>query len=142
MRWIITLAIASIFLSFLSFYSFQEKWIVQDGAVCGSSCETVQSSSYGQFFGVPTSFIGGMLFMFQSALLVLYASHIHIRLRGILAISYALTVIAALGFIIVQAFVLHAWCQLCVIIDIGALITGGIWWFGLWPSHTKKYFSS
>ena len=142
MRWTITLAIASIFLSFLSFYSFQEKWVVQDGAVCGTACETVQSSTYGRLFGIPTSFLGGMLFMFQAALLVLYTAHVHLHIRRLLAASYVIAPIAAITFLLIQAFILHAWCELCIIIDISVLITSSIWWLILWPRHIKKYFSS
>ncbi|MEZ5346398.1 MAG: vitamin K epoxide reductase family protein [Pyrinomonadaceae bacterium] len=79
-----------------------------------SGCETVLTSSYAEFYGIPTAAFGVLAYLlaFSLALLTAFGS------RGLWNLFGALTVIMTaftLWLIYLQAFVIGAFCQFCLI---------------------------
>mgnify|MGYP001577335937 CR=1 FL=1 len=122
------LAFASFFLSFFSFYTYYAKLYAGDALSCGTNCDIVQASAYGQLFGVPVSFIGGIMFFMQGILMVVHLVSHHHMARALINVSFIIAPIMAIGFIGIQAFVLHAWCKTCVVVDVGAALSAALYW--------------
>lgn len=78
-------------------------------------CETVLTSAYSTVFGAPVALLGALYYF---ALLVMYL--LYFEARDVRALNFAFHV-SALGFlcdiwfISAQAFIIHAWCQYCLI---------------------------
>jgi uncharacterized membrane protein len=87
-----------------------------DALICtsGGGCETVQQSSYAELAGVPVALLGLLAYV---AVLVLVAWDS--ELARTLAAAIAL---AAAGFavylVLLQAFVIDAWCVWCLVNDL------------------------
>lgn len=96
---------------------------------CGSgACETVQTSSYAVFLGVPVAFYGVAGYL---ALLVVSLVGLQPRFAERRGVSLLLAAMAGLGFVFtiyltyVELFVIHAICRWCVASAVViALITG------------------
>jgi uncharacterized membrane protein/protein-disulfide isomerase len=80
-------------------------------------CATVRASAWAKPLGIPLPFVGVGFF---SALLALSLLDVT-RARRALAIAGA---VGALGLISLQAFVIGAWCKLCLVADLSALSLG------------------
>jgi uncharacterized membrane protein len=78
-------------------------------------CATVRESVWSHPFGVPLPIVGAVFFAATLALAVLAP-----RSNARRAWSVAGGVMA-LGFIALQAFVIGAWCELCLVVDASAL---------------------
>lgn len=98
-------------------------------AVCGpgGGCATVRASSYAALAGVPTPLFGVVFFAVAAMLRVAGGS----AGRRVLPIWLAGGALAGAGFIGVQAFVIGAWCKLCVAVDLSALALLATWMFAL-----------
>ncbi len=92
-------------------------------ALCapGGGCDVVRQSQYAQILGVPLPILGALFF--GAALIVAIVP----ALRRFLLLPLSATALAAgVVFIGIQAFLLQAFCQLCLVVDAAALIVGGI----------------
>lgn len=125
------LAALSLFLAFYS-YTIYENTYGPDVVSCTGGCSVVHSSNYGIIAGVPVSVLGAILFTLQAAILLWHAVHPHKFVVGKLVYaSFIFAPLGALGFIAIQKFVLGAWCQQCLVVDIGALLAAALWWGAL-----------
>lgn len=94
-------------------------------------CNVVQNSSYNFFLGIKNSFFG--IVIFAMLVLMVYAQiRYHLGYRRKL-INYAVIAgsLIALYFLYLQAFVLHAFCKYCIVVDASMLISlilTIIWW--------------
>jgi uncharacterized membrane protein/predicted DsbA family dithiol-disulfide isomerase len=80
-----------------------------------SGCETVRESAWAHPLGVPMPALGVAFFAAMLALTAI--SRPRVRLAGALAGA-----VFALLLICVQAFVIGAWCKLCLVADFAALL--------------------
>jgi uncharacterized membrane protein len=85
-----------------------------DDSVCGSfaGCSTVLGSAYATIKGIPTAAFGVVAYftVFSAAVLAAFG---YTRARKFLFALVAAMFIAALYFLYLQAFVLHAFCPFC-----------------------------
>jgi uncharacterized membrane protein len=87
-----------------------------DALICtsGGGCETVQDSSYAELVGIPVALLGLIAFL---AVLVLVAWDA--ELARTLAAAIALTGVGfAVYLLVLQAFVIDAWCVWCLANDV------------------------
>ena len=87
-----------------------------DALICtsGGGCETVQDSSYAELVGIPVALLGLFAFL---AVLVLVAWDS--ELARTLAAAIALTGVGfAVYLLVLQAFVIDAWCVWCLANDV------------------------
>ncbi len=87
--------------------------------ICGAegSCETVQSSSYAEFLGVPVAGIGlvGYLVMMAVALAGLQPQLAGVRRVSLVLLALSLPAVAFTIYLnALEAFVIHAWCRWCI----------------------------
>ena len=77
-------------------------------------CEKVLTSSYAEFLGVPIAALGaaGYFVAFSMALFTLNGNRASWRVFGVIASLMALT---SLGLVAIQAWVLEAFCQFCLL---------------------------
>ena len=78
-------------------------------------CETVLSSAYSTMFGIPVALLGALYYF---ALLIMY--FLYFEAKDVRALNFAmhfsvLGLICDLWFISAQAFIIHAWCQYCLL---------------------------
>lgn len=92
-------------------------------------CETVLTSSYATIFGIPLALIGAAFYVVALMLLGIF---LETKKRSILTL---LTLLTAAGFLVaiilvgIQAFVLHAFCQYCLLSElIDFLLFDCVWW--------------
>lgn len=99
----------------LSGYIIYEESKSQAICVIGSTCNQVQSTSYGYILGIPLAWIG--LLAFVILLGVFYLSQKNDAWKNTFFYLTLLGGLYAIYLIIVQAFVLKAFCSLCMMID-------------------------
>jgi len=119
------------FCLFLAYYSYDIYLNMHgpDAISCTAGCSTVQFSTYGTFAGIPVSVLGAVLFTLQALILAWHAIHPHKRVVGKLVhASFIIAPLGAFAFIGIQKFVLGAWCQQCLVVDVGALLGAAFWW--------------
>ncbi|MFL6467393.1 MAG: vitamin K epoxide reductase family protein [Pyrinomonadaceae bacterium] len=77
-------------------------------------CETVLTSQYAEYAGVPTAAFGAVAYFaaFSLAILAAYGNRLMWRLFGIQA---AIMAVVTCWLIYLQAFVIGAFCQFCLI---------------------------
>ncbi len=83
--------------------------VTDSGFMCGiTSCETVNNSSFSYLLGVPVSIWGVAFYLVVLGLIILkkYRLFFIVSLFGLIFAAY-LTYI--------EGFVLHAWCQWCIL---------------------------
>jgi len=92
----------------------------------GGGCETVQESSYAVLFGIPVALLGLLGYVAVLAL-VIWDS----ELARTLAAAIALTAVGFVVYLVVlQAFVIDAWCVWCLVNDlviVPLLAIGTVW---------------
>jgi uncharacterized membrane protein len=85
-----------------------------------SDCNAVITSQYSHPFGIPLAYVGvffyGILFIFAALELFIFDSF----LRRLLQAGAIVGIIASIYFVSLQAFVIHAFCEYCLL---SALIT-------------------
>jgi len=93
-------------------------------ALCapGGGCEVVRQSQYSQLLGIPLPYLGVLFFAAVVLVAILPAVR---RWLGALSVVGA---VMAVGLIGIQAVLLNAFCTLCVVVDISALIVGVVGW--------------
>lgn len=92
-------------------------------------CDTVLTSQYATIFNVPIALLG-VLFYFAVLLVTLYSLQENIMKRTLLLLG-AVGFGTSLGLVFLQAFVIHAWCQYCLLSAITStliFLTSGIIW--------------
>lgn len=78
------------------------------------SCELVLTSSYSTFFGISVALFGALYYLFILVLLIIF---IQSKKEWALRVALQTTVLGfafSLYFFILQALVLHAFCQYCL----------------------------
>jgi len=108
---------------YLTYVHYQPEALV---CTVGGGCETVQESSYAELFGVPVALLG-LLGYVAVLVLVVWDS----ELARTLAAAVALTAVGFVVYLIVlQAFVIDAWCIWCLVNDlviVPLLAIGTVW---------------
>ena len=91
---------------------------------CGinSGCDIVKNSSYNYTLGIQNSYYGIAVFGILSILLFSQIKKHNQVKKKLINISIVLGSIAVLYFLYVQAFVLHAYCKYCLIVDIAMIL--------------------
>jgi uncharacterized membrane protein/protein-disulfide isomerase len=82
-----------------------------------AGCGVVRASVYAQPLGIPTPLFGVLFFATTLALALVPRAWG----RRFLVYTAAAGAVGSIGFLVIQAFVLHAWCKYCVIADGSAL---------------------
>jgi uncharacterized membrane protein len=77
-------------------------------------CNEVLGSAYAKIGSVPTASLGALAY-FAAFSFATFAIFGYTRARASLAILVALMLAASLGLLYIQAFVLHAFCDLCLL---------------------------
>ena len=87
-----------------------------DALICTSSggCETVQESSYAELVGIPVALLGLVAYV---AVLVLVAWDTEAARTAVAAIAIAGAAFAVY-LVVLQAFVIDAWCVWCLVNDV------------------------
>lgn len=83
----------------------------------GGGCDRVAHSTYSAILGVPRPLIGVIAFAILLALTIS-------RARRASLVVGALFVLEGVHLLALQAFVLHAWCPFCVVIDVASIVAG------------------
>ncbi len=79
------------------------------------SCETVLTSSFATVAGIPVALAGALYYLIILVLLMIYLdTKKESMLRGTLIFTTA-GFLASIYFFILQAFVIHAFCQYCLV---------------------------
>ncbi|MGV8087351.1 MAG: vitamin K epoxide reductase family protein [Candidatus Woesearchaeota archaeon] len=134
----------------------QKNYNLDSGGICSvitgsNGCEIVQTSVYGSIFGISNALYGiiGFSIITVMSLLLIFKTKIKTISKGILIeyieyltiISGIISGIVAIIFIYLQAFVLHAYCIFCLVVDITSIIFLVIslyWAYMLLKSHKNK----
>lgn len=103
-------------------------------------CEKVLTSSYAEIFGVPVALLGALYYGSILIMSVLYMEEKYFMKKGNNSSWYMLLAfnmshvgfIATIWFVSLQYFVIHAWCQYCLV---SALCCAFLWIIG------RLYFS-
>lgn len=111
-----------------------------DALVCaGGGCEVVQTSRYSEVFGIPISLFGVLLFlallglMFVRERMPVYQDNANLLI--VVMLFTAVMYWAYLSYL--EAFVIQAWCQWCVITSLVTLVMLFIEGWGM-----ARYFTS
>ena len=96
-----------------------------------AGCYNVQNSQYNSLLGIKNSYIGMLVFL--AAILLIYSQikNPSIVKRKLIYLMTIIGAIIAIFFLAIQIFVLHAYCQYCMMVDlsmIAALITIIFYW--------------
>lgn len=92
---------------FVSTYLLQSK-LFNSELLCGvSSCGVVNNSAYSEFLGIPVSAYGLLFYTGMSVLVVLKYNRLFF-IGGLIGVLFS----AYLTYL--EAFVLYAWCQWCI----------------------------
>lgn len=97
-------------------------------AICNPNegCDTILSSSYAKTLGVNNSTIGIGIFALMSAITFSQIIRPGKNKKLLIHVGILLGALVSLYFIYIQAFVLHAWCKYCMVIDIGLILAFAI----------------
>ncbi len=88
----------------------------------GSGCSVVRNSAFARPFGIPLPLPGLAFFAALFGLTLTSSPRASLGLRA----AGALGVFAGGSFLLIQHFVIHAWCQFCVVVDLSAVIGGAL----------------
>lgn len=96
---------------FLSYVHYRPESLICTG---GGGCETVQESTYAEVLGVPVALLGLGAYLVVLALLLWDT-----ELARTLAAGVSMGGLAFAGYlVVVQAFVVDAWCVWCLVNDL------------------------
>ncbi|HYK08258.1 MAG TPA: vitamin K epoxide reductase family protein [Candidatus Eisenbacteria bacterium] len=94
-------------------------------------CETVLTSTWAVLFGVPVALMGAVFYGVVLVLTGIYLtlSNKQYAISNMLFLLCSLGFLVGIGLILVQAFVLHAWCYYCLFSElIDFLLFDTAWW--------------
>ena len=86
-------------------------------------CEKVHNSTYNYTFGIQNSYYGIIIFLFLSIITFIQIIKPTKIKRNIINIGIIGGTLIALWFIYLQRFVIGAYCQYCLVVDISVLIS-------------------
>jgi protein-disulfide isomerase len=89
-------------------------------SAASSGCDAVRRSPWARPFGVPLPIFGAGFF---SVVLGLAAAGTRPARRA-LGVAGAVSALSGLTFLVLQAFVIHRFCKLCVVVDTSAVLAG------------------
>ena len=96
---------------YLTYVHYQPEALI---CTAGGGCETVQDSSYAELVGIPVALLGLLAYLAVLALVVWDS-----ELARTLTAAIALTAAGfAVYLIVLQAFVIDAWCVWCLVNDL------------------------
>ncbi len=78
-----------------------------------SSCDVVLSSSYSVIFGIPVALFGIVFYLVVLAMSLYFL--IRKTYNHLLLIWASIGLISTFYLLIIQGFILHAWCQYCIL---------------------------
>jgi uncharacterized membrane protein len=112
-RAIFTLSMIGLVISGYLFYTY----VTDSGIVClNTGCETVRSSPYSYFLGIPLPFLGGLMYLGIFALsfsrTILHKDLVNKAIKLIFLLSIAGVIISAY-LTYLELFVIHAVCTWC-----------------------------
>lgn len=113
---IAVIALLGIFVAgYLTMYNFGLLGVIQ----CGTGgCETVQSSQYAMLFGTPVALLGlfGYIVIFAIAMIGIQPRWVAARWVAVLLVLISGVGTAFSAYLTyLEAAVIHAWCQWCVV---------------------------
>jgi uncharacterized membrane protein len=88
----------------------------------GNGCDTVTSSVYGSTLGIQNSTYGIFVFSFLILLTLFHMKRPTKHVRGILHFAVGFGALVAIYFLYLQIFVIKAFCEFCILIDIALLV--------------------
>ncbi len=88
-----------------------------------SGCEIVYYSAYNSFLGVQNSYYGVIIFSLLSILMISYFINPTNNKKAVINLAILIGALIALYFLYVQNFVLKAFCQYCLIVDLSTVIS-------------------
>jgi uncharacterized membrane protein len=114
--WLPTLAVLALLgfadATYLAIMHFQDSEL---GCSVITGCDAVLSSEYAYFFGIPLAYLGVLYYL--SVLITVaayYQLELRILLKGLVGILSG-AFLFSLWLVYLQAFVIHAFCQFCLI---------------------------
>lgn len=78
-------------------------------------CEIVLTSSYSAILGIPVALLGALYYLLLLVLLLAYIDTKNTKVLKSALIFTSLGLVAGIYFFIIQAFVIHAFCQYCLV---------------------------
>lgn len=102
-----------------------------------SGCETVLTSAYSEIFGIPVSLFGAFYFFSMLILSTYLLTNKSATISKVFIFSSIVGIFASIYFLMIQIFVLDAFCQYCILTEI---MTLGLVSVGL--IEAKNYRSS
>lgn len=92
-------------------------------------CDLVLTSSYSTFLGIPIALIGAGFYAVVMILSALFIQTKNKTLRSLLFVLCSMGFLVGLFLIYIQAFVLHAFCQYCLLSElVDFLLFDTSWW--------------
>lgn len=129
--WIITIISLICLIFSIVIYLEKTQYSVNHNNICSAitgtnGCEVVQTSSYGKTFGIDNP-IYGIIGFFALGLFstILIWKH-NLWLKWLTVAGGIMSSIVAIIFIYLQAFVIHAYCLFCMIVDTLSLVLLGL----------------
>ncbi len=101
-------------------------------------CETVLTSRYSEFMGIPQSLFGSIYYLVVAILLF---AHLDSKKEIYLRIALALSVVgclASLYFIFLMAFIIKAFCQYCALSALSSISIFGFAVYVFAKNHNHK----
>ncbi|MEX2017475.1 MAG: vitamin K epoxide reductase family protein [Candidatus Pacearchaeota archaeon] len=86
-------------------------------------CEVVYYSIYNSFLGIQNSYYGMGIFSLLILIMISYFINPTQNKKAIINLSILVGALAALYFLYIQGFVLKAFCQYCLIVDISMILS-------------------
>jgi protein-disulfide isomerase/uncharacterized membrane protein len=86
----------------------------------GGGCDRVAHSAYSTILGVPRPLLGVIAFAVL-LFVVIARGEVARRVGRVLGFAF---ILEGLHLLAIQAFVLHAWCPFCVVIDVSSILAG------------------
>ena len=78
-------------------------------------CDTVTNSVYSQIYGIPVALLGALFYLTVFILVLLNLQQPNKKLIKTVWLLSLFAFLASLGFVYLQAFVINAWCEYCLI---------------------------
>ncbi len=99
-------------------------------------CETVLTSNYATFWGIPIALLGAIFYVVLLIGLLLFVQTRNKFLTDLLLLATTIGLLVAGYLVYLQAFVIHAFCQYCLASElIDFLLFDCAWW--LWRRTNK-----
>lgn len=89
-------------------------------SAASSGCDAVRRSHWARPFGVPLPVFGAVFFSFMLGAAAVGTP----AARRALGAAGALSALAGVAFLAIQAFVIHHFCKLCLVVDASAVLGG------------------